>query len=395
MSPTVALVAVGAHGATAVGSRIGAFARGLTRRGWHVTVIDPPLPHATLIERLLGHTPTALRSMLHHAGVEGDVQPVVGWRVRRVDADVVVVSVPPFSLLGAATMARDPPVPLILDYRDPWSARHTPPLLARVTRTIERHAVRRASAVGYAGAPAFSYLLIRRLRLSPNRVIWVPNGFDNADIDGMGGAQARPERNGQPLRLVMNGYWYGRNGPGILSDALRRVGPAVARLTVIGGVSPPIATQLTPATGHPLVLVTTRSRREFYERLEQADAAVVTIDHTSAVGSRIPAKIYDYLATGVPVIAVCPPGAALLQIPEARRFTTSTIASSTDSSRCSAKPCATARPCTPEGSVRDPPGKRVLRHCTPHFRDCYRIDDRAGSVVTVAAGSTCRTPFPG
>jgi hypothetical protein len=66
--------------------------------------------------------------------------------------------------------------------------------------------------------------------------------------------------------------------------------------------------------------VTTRSRRELYERLEQADAAVVTIDHTSAVESRIPAKVYEYLATGVPVIVVCPPGAALLQIPEARRF---------------------------------------------------------------------------
>jgi hypothetical protein len=94
-----------------------------------------------------------------------------------------------------------------------------------------------------------SDLLIRHLRLPPSRVIWVPNGFDAADIDGLTGAQLRPERNGQPLRLVMNGYWYGRNGPGILRDALQRVGPAVAELTVIGGVSPPIAAQLTRATG--------------------------------------------------------------------------------------------------------------------------------------------------
>lgn len=78
MIPTVALVAVGARTDTAVGSRIGAFARGLTRRGWQVTVIDPPLPHATVTERLLACTPSALRSMLQHAGVEGDVQPVAG-----------------------------------------------------------------------------------------------------------------------------------------------------------------------------------------------------------------------------------------------------------------------------------------------------------------------------
>ncbi len=118
----------------------------------------------------------------------------------------------------------------------------------------------------------------------------------------------------------MSGYWYGRNGPGILTDALRCVGPAVAQLTVIGGVSPPITTQLIRATGQPLLPPVTRSRRELYERLQHADVAVVTIDHTSAVESRIPAKTYDYLATGVPTIAVCPPHAALLQIPEARRF---------------------------------------------------------------------------
>jgi len=324
MSPTVALVAVGAHGDTAVGSRIDAFARGLTRRGWHVTVIDPPLPHATAMERLLRHVPTALRSLLQHAGVEGDIQPVVGWRVRQalreVAADVVVVSVPPFSLLGSISTARKPQVPLILDYRDPWSVRRAPPLLARLTRSMERRAVCQAAAMIYAGAPALGDLLIRHLRLPPNRVIWVPNGFDTADLDGVRGAQICPERNGRPLRLVMNGYWYGRNGPGILTDALRLVGPTVAQLTVVGGVSPPIETRLTQAIGHPLVLVTTGSRRELYERLEQADAAVVTIDHTSAVESRIPAKVYDYLATGVPVIAVCPPGAALLQIPEAHRF---------------------------------------------------------------------------
>lgn len=224
MSPTVILVAVGAHGDTAVGSRIGAFSRGLTRRGWQVTVIDPPLLPTTAAERLLGHTPAALRSMLRDAGVEGDVRPLTGWRVRRalrgVAADVVVVSVPPFSLLGIASIAMDPRLPLVVDYRDPWSARRTPPTLARVTRTVERRAVRRASAAVYAGGPAFGDLLVRHLRLSPNHVISVPNGFDRADIDGLSGAQTRPERNGQPLRLVMNGYWYGRNGPGILCDAL-------------------------------------------------------------------------------------------------------------------------------------------------------------------------------
>ncbi|MGH3699222.1 MAG: glycosyltransferase [Pseudonocardiaceae bacterium] len=324
MRPRVTLVAAGADADSAVGGRLGAFTRGLTRRGWDVTIINPPLPPTDLADCLLSHAPAVLRSVLENAGVEGDLRPGAGWRARHalrgVAGDVAIVSVPPFSLLWAAAVTLDPRVPLVVDYRDPWSARRHPPRLARATRTIERHALRRAAAVTYAGGPALGDLLAQHLQLTPNRVIPVPNGFDAADVADLRDVPLRPERNGQPLDLVMNGYWYGRNGPGILLDALQCVGPAVAELTIIGGASPPIAARLRRATGHALVPYTAGSRRELYERLHQADAALVTTDNASAIESRIPAKIYDYLAVGVPVIAVCPPGAALLHIPEAQRF---------------------------------------------------------------------------
>ncbi|MGH3855229.1 MAG: glycosyltransferase, partial [Pseudonocardiaceae bacterium] len=211
--------------------RIGAFARGLAQRGWDVTIIDPPLPPTTPADRLLGRTPAVLRSVLENAGVEGDVRPTAGWCARHAlrgeTGDVAVVSVPPFALLWAASVTLDPRVPLVVDYRDPWSARRHAPLLARSTRVIERLALRRAAAVSYAGGPALGDLLVQHLRLTPSRVISVLNGFDAADVEGLTEVPLRPERNGQPLDLVMNGYWYGRNGPGILPNALRQVGPAV------------------------------------------------------------------------------------------------------------------------------------------------------------------------
>lgn len=324
MTPRVTLVAADAGGNSAVGNRIGAFTRGLDQRGWDVTIIDPAVPLVTMADRMLSHMPTALCSMLESAGIEGDVRPAMGWRawrmLRAVATDVVIVSVPPFSLLGAAALALSSQVPLVVDYRDPWSARQHPPLLARITRMIERNALRQAAAVVYAGGSVLGDLLVQHLWLAPDNVISLPNGFEPADTANLRAVPVRSDRNGTPLDLVMSGYWYGRNGPGSLLDALKCIGPAVAELTVVGGISPPIAAQLRRATGHPPAPRTARSRRALYERLHQADAAVVTMDTTSAVESRIPAKVYDYLATGVPVIAVCPPGAALLQIPEARRF---------------------------------------------------------------------------
>lgn len=321
---TVALIAVGVNGHNAVGCRIGAFARGLTRRSWDVRIIDPGRPRGAPVEWLLGQAPTSVRRALESVGAEGDVRPATGWSarkaVRTLSADVAVVSLPPFSLLGTAALALAAHVPLVVDYRDPWSARRDPPLLARATRVVERHAVRRAAAVVYAGGPALGHLLVRHLRLLPDQVISVPNGFDPRDVAQLSRAQVRPDREGQPLHLVMSGYWYGRNGPGILLDALARVGSTVAEFTVIGGVSEPIMSRLRQATGRTFTHYTSVSRRELYQRLQQADAAVVVVDHASAVESRIPAKVYDYLATGVPVIAICPNDAALLHIPGAGRF---------------------------------------------------------------------------
>lgn len=234
MRPRLALVAAGVGGNGAVGSRVGAFARGLDQRGWDITLIDPAPSSATVADRLFAHLPLALRSMLERAGIEGDIRPAAGWRawheLRAVATDVVIVSVPPFSLLGTTVAALDPRVPLVVDYRDPWSARHHPPPLARMTRTIERYALRRAAAVVYAGGPVLGDLLIQHLRLAPDKVMSISNGFEPADAAHLHAVPVRPERNGAPLDLVMSGYWYARNGP-----KSRRVRFPRSRLVLVGG----------------------------------------------------------------------------------------------------------------------------------------------------------------
>lgn len=127
---SVTLVAVGADGTSAVAARIGAFAKGLQRRGWHVDLVDSGPLSLTAAERLLSRVPSGIRSPLERAGAEGDVRPAIGRRAREllrdIVADAVVVSVPPFSLLQAVT-AVDPAVTLVVDYRDPWNARRAAP----------------------------------------------------------------------------------------------------------------------------------------------------------------------------------------------------------------------------------------------------------------------------
>lgn len=319
---TVALIAAGASApGSAVASRIGYFGRALATLGWRVQLVDAtprrPSRYQAAIEKNL---PTRLRSVLDASGFEGDVMPSVWWQSRpkidAVEADVALVSVPPFSMLTAA-VALASRLPVVIDYRDPWSARLHPHGLARASRPLERMAVRRARAITFAGHPGFGRILNDTLGIPKDRLFSVSNGLD------LTGADEVPRRtaghHGSPLDLVFVGHWYGRNGPGVLLDALSRVGPGVARLSVIGTVSPSIDAELRAAHSD-YQCIAPLYENELYHRVARADAAVVTMDYSSAVESRIPAKIYDYLGVGVPVIAVCPGDSALLRMPEAAHF---------------------------------------------------------------------------
>lgn len=324
MNYHVTLVAAGAQSASAVASRIGAFAAGLACRGWAVDLVVFDTLASSPAQAAVDLMPGPIRVLLERAGVEGDVMPLTGWRaqerLRGIRTGIAVISVPPFSLLPAAARSLPSHVPLVVDYRDPWNARHAQPLLSRVTRQVERRALSRARAVTYAGGPVLGELLTRHLGLPPAHIISVPNGFDPADLEDIPPRCHAGSRAGTPLDLIFGGYWYGRNGPGVLLNALAQVGTSVAALTVIGHISPPIRRRFELTTGRVPVQHPAMPRPELYRRLARADAAVITVDRATAAESRVPAKCYDCVAVGVPVIAICPLDAAMLQIEGAQRF---------------------------------------------------------------------------
>ena len=133
----VTLLTVGAGSASAVHSRLAAFSAGLARRGWAVNLVEVDRAPRSAGEILLDKLPESLRGFLEWAGIEGDVMPRTGLRavtpLRNISSGVAVVSVPPFSLIPLAARALPMNVPLVIDYRDPWSSRLAPPLLARAT----------------------------------------------------------------------------------------------------------------------------------------------------------------------------------------------------------------------------------------------------------------------
>lgn len=130
MSRSVVIMASGTSSAGAVGGRIGAFAAGLQASGWTVEVIDLTPQRPSRIRTLMDYLPPPVSRLAEEAGFEGDISPSIGIRAKsaavQVRASAAVVSVPPFSLLPAVARGLPASVPLVIDYRDPWSGRRRP-----------------------------------------------------------------------------------------------------------------------------------------------------------------------------------------------------------------------------------------------------------------------------
>src|SRR5690606_35512482 len=113
---------------------------------------------------------------------------LAGRLVRGAD-DVVFVSGPPFSQFLLAPLALlSPKTAVVLDYRDEWSAyRETYEmsggLSARAGELLEPLLLRRAHVITTA-TEAFRQELLARFDFhAPERVIAIPNGYDEADFD--------------------------------------------------------------------------------------------------------------------------------------------------------------------------------------------------------------------
>lgn len=226
---------------------------------------------------------------------------------------VVIATVPPPACALAGTrIARQLGWPLILDYRDPWSAYPWPEWRKGRTnqwfaKKIEAQCVER-SAARVLNTPAMQDWFERYFpKAARERNFVIPNGFDAAD------SEREPAQDG-PLEVVHAGAVYTDRS---LLPALRAIAALVALnpgrnvKLVTYGTLPEVERGKIKAEGLEKYLdVRTRiSRDELFERLQRAHALLVVSGDDMTYS--VPYKTYDYLATGRPILAVASRGSAL------------------------------------------------------------------------------------
>lgn len=224
-----------------------------------------------------------------------------GVRLAR-ESHCIYVSCSPFSsALKGLALKRRSGRPLVVDFRDPWTlnphARGMTPVRMRLFRHWERRVVDQADRV-ILNTEGTLRLYRRAYPGYADRFVCIPNGFDQLNP---------PDVRPGVFTIMHVGSIYGTRSPAPLLDALLALDLPDVRFVQVGPGCP----ELERYRGRLDIRVTGPVPPErALEYMRGASLLYLKLGWTDGVWSypSVVMKTYEYLATGWPVLADCPPG---------------------------------------------------------------------------------------
>ena len=229
---------------------------------------------------------------------------------------VIATSPAPAAMLAGAAIARRLGWPLILDYRDPWSAHDWPrwrrsAIAQWFARRIEGRIVRRSSArvLNTPAMRASFEQFFPRADRRRNHVI--PNGFEAGAA-----ATAEPASQGPVVIVHAGEIFHGRSLVPVLEAAARlatRYPQRPVRLVTYGALPAVEVARIRAGGLEPFIEV--RPRIPFaalFDELQRAHLLLAVVGEHMLYSA--PYKVYDYMAAGRPILGIAPRGAALFEL---------------------------------------------------------------------------------
>ncbi len=323
-------------------ARNAGFARELPRHGWSPTVLtvreardswsvigkSAPVPDDVHVERTPEYNLDRALSLLDGAASRvlknrlgkwrgywfRDLcapDPHHGWRVRGRGAelarrsDCIYVSCSPFSnAVAGVSIKRRSGRPLVLDFRDPWTLNPQGPkhlaLHRGLVRRMERSCIQAADRV-ILNTEGTLQLYREQYPEFSDRFACIPNGYDKLNVPAQG------DDSSAPFTIMHVGMLYLHRDPEPLLQALVELGLPNVRFVQVG----PGHRSLERYRDHLDIHVTGPVPPETATEWMRS-ASLLYLNQGRRPGNpesvAITAKTYEYLATGLPILADCPPG---------------------------------------------------------------------------------------
>lgn len=241
-------------------------------------------------------------------------------RARRVDA--IWATGPPFSVLvGAMILKRVCRVPYVADFRDEWTTTglfraEKPRPVQMVERWLEGFVVRSADRVVVTTEPMAEFFRRRYPRADDSRFVAIYNGYDAADMEALAGVSpitdrfvishvgtVTPNRDLTPFLEALAGL--------AEEDASfrRRVLFQVVGDVLVDGIATYRA-----RLGDVLDEAGAVSHREAIRRMGESHVLLAVENATEEGARHLPAKVFEYLAAGRPILVLGSPRGATARI---------------------------------------------------------------------------------
>jgi glycosyltransferase involved in cell wall biosynthesis len=230
--------------------------------------------------------------------------------------DAVLVSGPPFSQFLLAPLARAGRIGVVLDYRDEWSTvrsvyEMTRSSLGRVFGdSLEAALLRQAHAIVTATDEFRDNLLARFPSVDPGRVFAIPNGYDPDDFPN-----PLPAPPSDRLVITYAGTVFSMTSARGLLGAIRLLharSPQIARSLRVRFVGRIVDTELDAFDGTEELGVERTGyvpHDDVLNELAASHGTLCLLDDVPGAESIYPAKIFELMRLGRPIMTLAPPGA--------------------------------------------------------------------------------------
>jgi glycosyltransferase involved in cell wall biosynthesis len=234
--------------------------------------------------------------------------------------DAIYSSSPPYTTsLIARDLKRKSGLPWIAGFRDPWTKFLTTPkrwfIPAMIDRAFEKSVFKEANEVECAWQGIIDDARNKYPFLKAEKFHHVPNGFDSDDYPKM-----ETKRN-EKFTITYTGSLYGRRNPASLFQALEKlvernvIDTAKLCLRFVGRFGDEINEIFeTSNLKNCIETLDYVPHKKSIEYLLQSDALLLIVDDSKDSKDIVPGKVYEYIGTLKPVIAIAPENSAIADL---------------------------------------------------------------------------------